>query len=868
MALTKKKSLMDQFFDIKEQYPDYILFYRVGDFYEMFFEDAKKASDELDLTLTGKDYDQGKRAPMCGVPYHSCDSYISRLIGKGYKVAICEQVESEKDGTGLVKREVVRVITPGTITDSNLLESANNNFLCSIYISDSDAGICFVDASTGEINVTEITDFETSEIINELSKFNPREILVSDSILQMKEIREYIETRLNAVITIADPVELDTATKAIASHFNVQTIKELNLNSAVEVCTLYIALSYIFKTQKIDIKFINKLNVYSKSQFMEIDLATRRNLEIVSSLNQGKKINTLLYVLDKTNTSMGARKLRSFIERPLIKFTEIERRLNAVCELRNRIIERDDLRNTLRSIQDIERLMTKIMVGSCIARDLIAIKNALGALPAIKRTLSSFGSNLINDLNDNIILQDELVNLIGASINDEDAPNTITDGNIIKTGFDKEVDHYRNLRDNSRGMLADLERREKEKTGIKFLKVGYNRVFGNYIEVPNSYKELMSTLKEYTHKQTLTNSERYITQELKTLEEEIYEANEKCAKKEYEIFCEIRDKVKSKFAQIRTAGEAIAYLDVLCNFAHVSQKNNYCRPVIDKSDVLKITEGRHPVVESVLKDKLFVPNDTDMNCDDKHMMLITGPNMSGKSTYMRQNAIIIIMAQMGCFVPAKDAHIGIVDKLFSRIGASDDLAAGQSTFMVEMVEVAHIIKNATKHSFLIFDEIGRGTSTYDGMSIAQAVVEYVADKRKLGAKTMFATHYHELCNLENTVSGLINFNVAVKKRKDDIIFLNKIIHGSSDQSYGIEVAALAGIDKWIITRAREVLKDIENNGTVKIVTKEVASSDNQISLAGIETNEIIQKLKTIDVSTMTPIEALGVLNELSLKAKE
>ncbi len=865
MAKTEKKTLMDQFFEIKEQYPDHINFYRVGDFYEMFYEDAKTASEELDLTLTGKDCGKEERAPMCGVPYHSSDSYISRLIGKGYKIAICEQMDNKKDGSGLVRREVVRVITPGNVTDSNMLDSKSNNFLCSIFLSETDAGVCFIDASTGEIYVTEIIDFDSGDIINELSKFCPREILVSDAILQIKPIIEYIETKLNAVITTAQSVDLETASKTIANHFNVQTLKELNINSAAEVCALYIALSYIANTQKIDITFINKLNVYTKNQFMEIDLSTRRNLEIVSNIQQGKKINTLLYVLDKTKTSMGARKLKSFLERPLIRFSEIERRLNAVCELRNRIIERDDLRNSMRFIKDVERLMTKIMIGSSNARDLFTIKESLGAFPKIKRTLDSFGSNLIKDLNDNIKLQNEIVDLIDVSIR-EKTPNTITDGDIIKDGFDEDVDKFRNIQYNSKAMLANLEKREREKTGIKSLKVGYNRVFGYYIEVSKTYKD--SLPEGYIRKQTLANAERYVTEELKNLEAEILTASDDCQNKEYEIFCVIRDKVRSKYTEIRTACEAVAYLDVLCTFAHVAQQNNYCRPVIDKSDVLKITEGRHPVVETVLKDKLFVPNDTDMDCNDKRVMLITGPNMSGKSTYMRQNAIIILMAQIGCFVPAKEAHIGIVDKLFSRIGASDDLTAGQSTFMVEMVEVAHIIKNATKHSFLIFDEIGRGTSTFDGMSIAQAVVEYVADKKKLGAKTMFATHYHELCALENTVSGLLNYNVAVKKRQDDIIFLNKIVRGSSDESYGIEVAALAGIDKSIITRARKILDDIESNGTVRVVTKEVVKSDNQISFQGVGANEIIEKLKTIDISTMTPIEAMELLNQLSLKAKE
>lgn len=865
MAKTEKKTLMDQFFEIKEQFPDHIIFYRVGDFYEMFYEDAKTASEELDLTLTGKDCGKEERAPMCGVPYHSSDSYISRLIGKGYKIAICEQMDNKKDGSGLVRREVVRVITPGNVTDSNMLDSKSNNFLCSIFLSETDAGVCFIDASTGEIYVTEIIDFDSGDIINELSKFCPREILVSDAILQIKPIIEYIETKLNAVITTAQSVDLETASKTIANHFNVQTLKELNINSAAEVCALYIALSYIANTQKVDITFINKLNVYTKNQYMEIDLSTRRNLEIVSNIQQGKKINTLLYVLDKTKTAMGARKLKSFLERPLIRFSEIERRLNAVCELRNRIIERDDLRNSMRFIKDVERLMTKIMIGSSNARDLFTIKESLGAFPKIKRTLDSFGSNLIKDLNDNIKLQNEIVDLIDVSIK-EKTPNTITDGDIIKDGFDEGVDKFRNIQYNSKAMLANLEKREREKTGIKSLKVGYNRVFGYYIEVSKTYKD--SLPEGYIRKQTLANAERYVTEELKNLEAEILTASDDCQNKEYEIFCVIRDKVRSKYTEIRTACEAVAYLDVLCTFAHVAQQNNYCRPVIDKSDVLKITEGRHPVVETVLKDRLFVPNDTDMNCNDKRVMLITGPNMSGKSTYMRQNAIIILMAQIGYFVPAKEAHIGIVDKLFSRIGASDDLTAGQSTFMVEMVEVAHIIKNATRHSFLIFDEIGRGTSTFDGMSIAQAVVEYVADKKKLGAKTMFATHYHELCALENTVPGLLNYNVAVKKRQDDIIFLNKIVRGSSDESYGIDVAALAGIDKSIITRARKILNDIESNGTVRVVTKEVVKSDNQISFQGVGTNEIIEKLKTIDISTMTPIEAMELLNQLSLKAKE
>ncbi len=864
--MAKISPMMEQYFEIKNQYPDHILLYRVGDFYEMFYDDAVMVSAELDMTLTGKDCGQAERAPMCGMPYHSCDSYIARLVANGHKVCICEQVEDPKAAKGIVKRDVVKIITPGTVTDSNMLDSSKNNFLCSIVASDNCASLCFADVSTGEIFLTTVENFVEQDIINELSRFTPKEILCSSKIVQLKDFSFYCKERINALVSSTEfDYSIADIAKKVLSHFSVTSLTDLNIESETALCALNAILDYAQQTQRCDISFLNKLEVYSKNQFMELDISTRRNLEITESMRHGTKQGSLISVLDKTRTSMGSRKLRTLLERPLLKVADIEKRLTAVEQIKGNSLLRDKLIDLLKNIHDLERLMTRLMLGSGNAKDLIAFRNAFAVLPEIKSILSTFNSKLLSDLNNKITAQNDLCGLITAAIK-ENPPFTVKEGGIINDGFDTDVDENRHLMKDAKSLVIELEQSEKERTGIKNLKIGYNRVFGYYIEVTRMYYDLIP--ENYIRKQTLANCERFITEELKDMETKILYASERVQAREYELFCGIRDMVKSQFTAIKQTSEALAMLDVIISLAVVAKQNNYVRPAIDTGDEIRIIEGRHPVVESVLKDSLFVPNDMHLDCQSNRMMILTGPNMSGKSTYMRQNAMIILMAQIGSFVPAKSAHIGVVDKIFTRVGASDDLASGQSTFMLEMLEVANIINNATSKSFLVFDEIGRGTSTYDGMSIAKAVVEYVANKKKLGAKTLFATHYHELCELENTTDGVVNFNVSVKKRGDDIVFLKKIVPGGTDDSFGIEVAALAGVDNWIVKRAKEILKELESDGRIKIVTRIESDNSNQLSIADFGNAEIIDKLKSIDVSTITPIEAMSILYELSNKAKQ
>jgi len=864
--MAKISPMMEQYFEIKNQYPDHILLYRVGDFYEMFYDDAKLVSAELDMTLTGKDCGQEERAPMCGMPYHSCDSYIARLVANGHKVCVCEQVEDPKAAKGIVKREVVKIITPGTVTDSNMLDSSKNNFLCSVVSSENTVSLCFADVSTGELFLTTVENFVPQDIINELSRFTPKEILCSNQIEQLKDVSAYCKERINALVSVTDfDYSIADIAKRVMSHFGVTSLTDLNIESETALCALNAVLDYAQETQRCDIVFLNKLEVYSKNQFMELDISTRRNLEITESMRHGTKQGSLISVLDKTKTSMGSRKLRTLLERPLLKVTDIDKRLTAVEQIKSSTIARDKLIDLLKNIHDLERLMTRLMLGSGNAKDLIAFRNAFVTFPVIKEILSGFDSTLLCDLNNKIVAQNDLAALITAAIV-ETPPFTVKEGGIINDGFDNDVDTNRHLMQDAKTLVIELEQAEKDRTGIKNLKIGYNRVFGYYIEVTKMYYDLIP--ENYIRKQTLANCERFITQDLKDMETKILYASERMQAREYELFCGIRDMVKSRFSDIKQTSEALAMLDVIISLAVVAKQNNYVRPVIDMGDEITIIDGRHPVVESVLKDSFFVPNDMHLDCQSNRMMILTGPNMSGKSTYMRQNAMIILMAQIGSFVPARSAHIGVVDKIFTRVGASDDLASGQSTFMLEMLEVANIINNATSKSFLVFDEIGRGTSTYDGMSIAKAVVEYVANKRKLGAKTLFATHYHELCELENTVDGVVNYNVSVKKRGDDIVFLKKIVPGGTDDSFGIEVAKLAGVDDWIVKRAKEILKELESEGKIKIVTRVENDSSAQISLADFGNAEIIEKLKSIDVSTITPIEAMSVLYELSNKAKQ
>lgn len=861
----KISPMMEQYFSIKEQYKDYIVLYRVGDFYEMFYDDAVVVSKELDMTLTGKDCGQEERAPMCGMPFHACESYITRLVANGHKVCICEQTEDPKSAKGIVKRDVVKIVTPGTITDSNMLDSSKNNFLAAVAVDNSVASVCFSDISTGEIYLTSFEDFNEQDIVNELCKFSPAEVLVTDKFETLKETVQYCKERLHSLISLyTGKSSASEMANSILRHFDVSSLTDIGIEREQELISLYMSITYIASTQKSDISFLNKIEVYSKNQFMELDLSTRRNLEITESMRHGTKQGSLLYVLDKTKTSMGSRRLKTVLERPLLKVSEINMRLNAVEELKNDIIYRDELASALKNINDLERLMTRLMLGSGNAKDLVAFKNAFAVFPKIKKILSGFHSKLLLGLADKIHEQKELFDIIERAIV-PNPPFTVKEGGIINKGFDEVVDENKHLMEDAKTLLLELEQKEKEKTGIKSLKISYNRVFGYYIEVTKMYYDLVPDT--YIRKQTLANCERFITQDLKDMETKILYASERLQAREYELFCAIREMVKNKFLEIKETGESIAMLDVLISLAVVAQENNYVCPEVDNSDNIDIVDGRHPVVETVLKDDFFVPNDTHLDNKQNRVVVLTGPNMAGKSTYMRQNAMIILMAQIGSFVPAKSARIGIVDKIFTRVGASDDLASGQSTFMLEMLEVANILKNATSKSFLVFDEIGRGTSTYDGMSIAKAVVEYVADVKKLGAKTLFATHYHELCELADTVQGVVNFNVAVKKRGDNIVFLKKIVPGGTDDSFGIEVAALAGVDSRIVKRAKEILGELESEGKIKIITRTV-EAESQMSMLDINSAQIIDELKKIDVSTMTPIEAISCLYKLSNMAKE
>ncbi len=865
--MAKLSPMMEQFFEIKNRYKDYILFYRVGDFYEMFFDDAKEASRELQLTLTGKDCGLQERAPMCGVPFHSYENYAAKLVAAGYKVAICEQVEDPKSAKGLVRRDVIKVITPGTVTQSSMLDDEKNNYLACIFGGEERSALAFADISTGDIELTVLERPDDKAIINELSRFSPSEILVRSDASFLEDVITYARERLGALVThlpIADGVNLKSALKG---HFHVDDLEQIGIpdNIEGESCLFYL-LTYIAETQKCDIGYLDKLKVFKPEQYMELDPSTRRNLELTETIRRGDKKGTLYAVLNKTKTSAGSRMLRAFLERPLVQIAEINRRLAAVEELKDNMILRDDLRELLSQTYDMERLMTRVMLNTCNARDMKALGQTFAMFPAIKRSLAGFKSGLLREVDLNLADLDDLSDLIERAIH-ESPPLTIREGGIIRDGYDEIVDECRAMTKDSKQIMISWEAEERERTGIKSLKISYNKVFGYYIEVTKLYNDLVPDT--YIRKQTLVNCERYITEELKELETKILYANERAQNREYELFCEVRNTVGLRLKEIQKAATALATLDVLCSFAQVSQENNYVNPVVDESDELRITEGRHPVVESVVKDALFVPNDTLLNQSDFRLALITGPNMAGKSTYMRQVAVIVLMAQIGCFVPAKSAHIGVVDKIFTRVGASDDLSSGQSTFMVEMTEVAHILDQATRTSLLIFDEIGRGTSTYDGMSIARAVMEYVSDSKKLGAKTLFATHYHELCALGDQGTGIVNYNIAVKKRGDDIIFLRKIVPGGADESYGIEVAALAGVRGEVVKRAKQILKEIDKGEEKPIISpKRFEEEEPQISMEYMEQRALIERLKMLDASTLTPIEAIGVLYELSQKAKE
>ncbi len=852
--------MMLQYFEIKNEYKDFILFYRLGDFYEMFFEDAQIASAELELTLTGRDCGENERAPMCGVPYHSCEPYIGRLIEKGYKVAICEQVEDPKAAKGIVRRDVVRVITPGTLIETDLLNDKANNYFATIFFDGDSVGMCFADISTAYIAATAFRDKNSENaIINELSTYRPREIILSYPAKSLPKVAEHMKSRMEALVTesAAKFFDVDESICRAEEQFGVESVSGYPRSALIAAGA---ALKYIADTQKSDISYIKNLDVYESSQFLEMDMATRRNLELTETMLSKEKKGSLLWVLDRTNTSMGARLLRSWIEHPLTNPAEILSRQQAVGELHGNFVLREEIREMLVPVLDLERLITKVTYKTAGGRDLRAISQTLAAIPGIRAALTDIKCGELYEIHESLDELDDVRSIIDAAIC-ENPPFSVRDGGIINPGYSEEVDHLRYIMQNGKEWLRDVEAAEREKTGINKLKIGYNRVFGYYIEAPRSAAAQIPDT--YIRKQTLSDKERYITDELKEMEATILGADDKVKALEYEIFSEIRDAVERESVRIRKTAEKLATLDVFVSLAECASKNSYVCPTVDLSDVIEIKNGRHPVVERFVSDSYFVPNDAYLDTADNCLMLITGPNMAGKSTYMRQNALIILMAQIGSFVPATSARIGIVDKLFTRVGASDDLASGQSTFMLEMREVAYILNNATRRSFIIYDEIGRGTSTYDGMSIARAVAEYTVGK-KIGAKTMFATHYHELTSLEGEIRGVVNYNIAAKKRGEDVTFLRKIVRGPTDDSYGIEVARLAGVPGEITRHAKSILAELEKNGkpTATAKKQEAVQESMSLSFADIAAEEIKDRIAKTDINTLTPIEALNLIYEL------
>lgn len=873
--MAKKLSpMMEQYFEIKNQYPGVLLFFRLGDFYEMFFDDAKIASEELDLVLTGRDCGQEERAPMCGVPFHSADNYIAKLVSRGYKVAICEQLEDPKQVKGIVKRDVIRIITPGTVIEGNMLDDSVNNYLCSICKGENETGICFADVSTSEFHITVLNgeDLE-NQIIDQLSVYQPKEILVNSLALDLTNVAKFTKSRLDTELQLLDDEKFDFETSAslILETLNKDEISSLELgHSKVAVSALGVVIDYLKEVQKKDeIETPSEIEFFDKEEFMKLDISARRNLELTKSMMGGDKKHSLLWVIDKTKTAMGKRMIRSWLERPLMSISKITKRQNAIGELADDFEKRDKLRNSLSGINDIERLMTRITYGTANAKELKALESTISKIPAIKEEVASSSSALLKEVENNIDLLEDIKELISNAITEE-PPFTLREGGMIKAGFNEEIDSLKEIMEDGAGIIASIEAEQRELTGIPKLKVGYNRVFGYYIEVTNSYKDLVP--ETYIRKQTLTNCERYITQELKELEGKILGAKDREIALEYEVFCGIRNTVAGEIERFHKTAKALATLDVLASLAEVAVNNNYVCPTINNEGIIDIKDGRHPVVETLLGGAPFVPNDTLLDKNDNRCSIITGPNMAGKSTYMRQIALIVLLAQIGSFVPARTANIGIVDAIFTRVGASDDLATGQSTFMVEMNEVSTILKNATENSLIILDEIGRGTSTFDGMSIARAVLEFVCKKKTLGAKSLFATHYHELTVMEGMLDGVKNYSIAVKKRGDDITFLRRIVRGGADESFGIEVAKLAGVPNTVVKRAKVILKELEQN-TPKIEFKaesEVVEEDDEIqyNFAINGKNEIIEILKTIDVNTLTPIEAMQTLYDLKKKSEE
>ena len=856
--------MMRQYFEIKERNSDSILFFRLGDFYEMFGDDALTASKELDLTLTTRDKraeDPDERIPMCGVPYHSAEAYIGRLIAKGYKIAICEQMEDPATAKGLVERDIVRVITPGTLIETSMLDEGKSNYLCALYVGVTDNAVCFADLSTGEICVSFFPGRSVGHLLSELASYAPAEAVLNAGAQENKDITGLLSEKLSCLLEKDDArFDFMQATTRIAAQFGVENPDALGIgDSPAAICAVGALLSYLSDTQKTDLSHLGSLRVNAPGRHMELDIQTLRNLELVASSRTNEKRGSLLWVLDKTKTPMGRRLLRSWVLRPLIATAEIKRRQSAVHELYAETVVRSELFLAMRDVGDIERLIGKIVYGNANCRDLKALQYSVMQLPRILLLLAPMKSSLLNELKKIDDLRD-IGMLIEKTIED-DPPFSVREGGFIRTGVNEEADYLKGLLKDSTGAMAVIEARERERTGKK-LKVGYNRVFGYYIEIPRSASE--DVPEGYIRKQTLSNCERFITQELKELETTLLTAKDRLCALEYRLFTELREQIAGEVGRIQAASYAVASFDALCSLAETAAKNNYCMPEVDLSGVIEIRDGRHPVVEKMQTDALFVPNDTFADTDGTRTLIITGPNMAGKSTYMRQTALIVLMAQMGAFVPARTARVGIVDRVFTRIGASDDLSAGKSTFMVEMTEVAEILSNATSRSLLILDEIGRGTSTFDGMAIARAVLEYCADKKKLGAKTLFSTHYHELTALENETPGIKNYNISAKKRGGDIIFLRKIVPGGADDSYGIEVAGLAGIPDRVIMRAKAVLAMLEK-GRGEVKRHDAPVPDDQISLLDMSGGEIVEKLRKTDLNTLTPLEALNLLFELKKK---
>lgn len=853
--------MMQHYLKTKEEYKDCILFYRLGDFYEMFFEDALTASRELEITLTGKDCGQEERAPMCGIPFHAVDSYIAKLINKGYKVAICEQLEDPKQAKGMVKRDVVRVVTPGTVIESNLLEEKRNNYIMSVFKKGIYYGLAVCDVSTGDFLATEIKENNNfAKLIDEISRYAPAEIVANNDMFHSEEEVAKIKERFPVYITVLEDENFAETVENL-SRFDIVDDEQRKIENPKEklfcICAINGLYAYLKQTQKNNLDHINTIQIYRTTRYMALDMNARRNLELTEKMRDKSKKGTLLWVLDKTSTSMGGRHLRRWLNDPLIDVSEIQERLDAVEELKNNMMLRGDITELLKKIYDIERLAGRISYGNATGRDMISLKCSVAQLPELKKILADTASPLLQQIHTNLDMLEDIHDLIEESIVEE-PPLTIKEGGIIKKGYNKEIDKLKTATTEGKNWILQLEAEEREKTGIKGLKVGFNRVFGYYIEVTKS--NLGMVPERYIRKQTLTNCERFITEELKNLENQILGAEEKVITLEYNAFIEIRDKIEAQIQRIQKSAMVVATLDVLTSFAQVAEDLNYCKPEVDTSGIIDIKAGRHPVIEKMLPAGSFVENDTYLDKEENRLSIITGPNMAGKSTYMRQVALITLMAQIGSFVPATSAHIGVVDKIFTRVGASDDLSMGQSTFMVEMMEVASILKEATANSLVILDEIGRGTSTYDGLSIAWAVAEYIVDKEKCGAKTLFATHYHELTKLEETKPGVKNYSIAVKEKGEDIVFLRKIVSGGTDESYGVHVAKLAGVPNEVLKNANHILKGLERKSVLGEKKKEEENKKvaaGQLDLYNYKLAEIAQEVDKIDINTLTPIDALN-----------